>query len=93
MRHDLVLFAILTFSVALLRAEERELGSNSGGKIEPEKFAALIEKLDDDAFDERETAMRALLELGPKQQIAVQKALTQTKSLEVRTRLKEILNE
>jgi hypothetical protein len=55
------------------------------------KIAALIARLDDDSFSEREAASAALGKLGRDALPQLQRALEQTKSAEVRQRAQELL--
>jgi hypothetical protein len=55
------------------------------------KIAALIAKLDDDNFTEREAASAELQKIGQEAAPQLRRALTETKSAEVRERAQEIL--
>jgi WD40 repeat protein len=61
--------------------------------VADERVGALIKALDADGFAERESARKALAELGEAATPALQKALRETQSAEVRNRVEVLLTE
>jgi WD40 repeat protein len=71
-------------AISLLRARFTPRAGKPG-------IARLIDQLDGDAFFERETAQRKLVELGDLAEMPLRKAARTTKSLEARRRIEAIL--
>ena len=63
----------------------------AGSTADTKKIAALIAKLDDDSFDERETATKELEKLGLEALLQLRQAAAETKSAEVRERAEDLL--
>jgi hypothetical protein len=88
MRHFAIL-ALLSLSSALLAQET----TPPAKPIDPAEIARLIEQLDADKFDDRDTASTALLQIGEPAKDALEKALQTTKSAEVKVRATYLLKQ